>query len=524
MTTTVSSSHTTTVPVTFTEGVEFAKSFNWVDVTGTPVNLTGKEIVWTIDFDGSGRTVGTATVTDAAAGEFDLDLTIFEVSQIGATATEHIGTHKVVARDSVTGIYYRLVSGPTSYVGDIGGETTPPVVEGGTTSSSILNVMDFGAVGDGVTDDTLAIQAAIDACLGGPPEEAYNTQRIASGTVYLPPGNYKISDTLKIYSCHGMKFLGAGVNMTRLMPWGDIDVFIDINGSYLGTFGDFVIHGNGTYDNATVQTVFQMDWDPAVASRSTTTNLVENIYIRELKCVTGFKFSKTPTYQMDSLTVRRCVVYGGWTDGEATWWQTGFEFGNGTHANIYNHWMSNSGSAFYKYGLHFRATNGPVSVRDTGFTGNEIDIRVTGSCRLVFDTIDSENSKRFYYEDGFAAFHSNVEMNCVRFANNGDYLVIPDDGRVIRFGYGGSKILRNVHFEYDGGLDGLKFHIINSYDVPTLITTVGLQTPSALTDLFEIDGSFAGTTPVSVVHMNYMQLTQVGVISYNNFVNEEYIS
>jgi len=40
------------------------------------------------------------------------------------------------------------------------------------------SVMDFGAVGDGIADDTAAIQAAIDAGSGG--------------TVYLPPGDYRV--------------------------------------------------------------------------------------------------------------------------------------------------------------------------------------------------------------------------------------------------------------------------------------------------------------------------------------------
>jgi hypothetical protein len=42
-----------------------------------------------------------------------------------------------------------------------------------------ISVRDYGATGDGVTLDTRAIQAAIDACTN-----------MGGGTVYVPPGNY----------------------------------------------------------------------------------------------------------------------------------------------------------------------------------------------------------------------------------------------------------------------------------------------------------------------------------------------
>jgi hypothetical protein len=61
-----------------------------------------------------------------------------------------------------------------------------------------VSVKDFGAVGDGVTDDTAAIQAAIDSLTS------------IGGTVFFPAGNYKISSTLLIrYSRIGL--IGDGL-------------------------------------------------------------------------------------------------------------------------------------------------------------------------------------------------------------------------------------------------------------------------------------------------------------------------
>jgi Endopolygalacturonase len=54
--------------------------------------------------------------------------------------------------------------------------------------NAYVNVKSYGAVGDNVTDDTAAIQAAIDAAqtAGGP------------NWVYFPPGNYVITDTITL--------------------------------------------------------------------------------------------------------------------------------------------------------------------------------------------------------------------------------------------------------------------------------------------------------------------------------------
>lgn len=49
-----------------------------------------------------------------------------------------------------------------------------------------ISVFDFGATGNGTTDDTVAIQNAVNACYGA--------------SLYFPPGNYKITSAINILS------------------------------------------------------------------------------------------------------------------------------------------------------------------------------------------------------------------------------------------------------------------------------------------------------------------------------------
>ena len=65
----------------------------------------------------------------------------------------------------------------------------------GITDAKIYNVCDFGAVGDGTTLNTKAIQSAIDACHSD-----------SGGTVIIPVGNF-LSGTLELKS--NVTFLSA---------------------------------------------------------------------------------------------------------------------------------------------------------------------------------------------------------------------------------------------------------------------------------------------------------------------------
>ena len=69
----------------------------------------------------------------------------------------------------------------------------------------VYSVKSFGAKGDGVTDDTAAVQAAIDACAA-----------LTGGVVVLPAGHYVLTDTVTIPD--GVTFAGVGKSPTTGSP------------------------------------------------------------------------------------------------------------------------------------------------------------------------------------------------------------------------------------------------------------------------------------------------------------------
>ncbi len=83
-------------------------------------------------------------------------------------------------------------------------------------AADVINVKNHGATGDGVTDDTLAIQAALDAAKN-------NTPR--GGIVFCPMGTYLITSALLIYSDTTLmgesSFGGRG---TKLQATTDINI------------------------------------------------------------------------------------------------------------------------------------------------------------------------------------------------------------------------------------------------------------------------------------------------------------
>lgn len=94
---------------------------------------------------------------------------------------------------------------------------------------AVINVLDFGAVGDGLTDDTAAIQAALDFA-----DE--NVDTVTGGIIYFPRGRYLISATLNVKTTHidglaSLTLVGEGLHNTVIQAKSGFtgSSMIDIN-------------------------------------------------------------------------------------------------------------------------------------------------------------------------------------------------------------------------------------------------------------------------------------------------------
>lgn len=103
-----------------------------------------------------------------------------------------------------------------------------------------VNVKSFGALGDAKTDDTAAIQAALDSLKDG-------------GVLFFPPGEYRVTDTLRIRQDH-TSLIGTGSGTCRIRYVGEkfVDVieiraFNGVKIRNLSIYGGFYTEGNARY-------------------------------------------------------------------------------------------------------------------------------------------------------------------------------------------------------------------------------------------------------------------------------------
>lgn len=147
--------------------------------------------------------------------------------------------------------------------------------------TSIINVLDFGVIGDGVTDNTSAIQSLIDSASS------------SNGVVFFPPGTYICKSRLVAKS--NCTLLGAGKYLSTLsLPQSNInpmDFSLIENTSALSNFSVISL---GFLGNRSVQTTsFTSSSNDGFAigflNGPISNVLFEDLYIREFGATGGAK-------------------------------------------------------------------------------------------------------------------------------------------------------------------------------------------------------------------------------------------
>jgi hypothetical protein len=228
-------------------------------------------------------------------------------------------------------------------------------------ASGLANVQEYGAKGDGSTDDTAAINAAINAATGNASPAA--NVRFPGASVYLPPGIYKVTSDLLIQSVEGFSFAGAGAELTILLASGKgfTTAVLNIDGSAMGSFQGFSISGDGTEGsgNKSLPNAINLTWTTA-ARRSTTGNVFSDIYVRTLKFSCGMRMGAPSgtARQVDGTTIRDVIIVGAGNArfAYATLYLYGFHFGNGITGNQYNFVVYNSSAAGCQAGVYCDAS------------------------------------------------------------------------------------------------------------------------------------------------------------------------
>jgi len=188
------------------------------------------------------------------------------------------------------------------------------------------NVIDFGAVGDGVTDDTVAFTEAITA-----------VSALNGGTVYIPQGVYKISSTLNINNSN-VRLLGVGGDFTHDGGSGvDAATKLVWAGSTDGTFISIVSPSGSTKSKITGCGIFNLELDGAgvagkgIYIKSHNNGIFENIMLSEFRLkslemtcyVSGTELAEAADNQgnmLSNITARNLSTGSGvgfWFDGSS---------------------------------------------------------------------------------------------------------------------------------------------------------------------------------------------------------------
>lgn len=303
-----------------------------------------------------------------------------------------------------------------------------------------INVKTYGATGDGVTNDTTAIQNAI------------NAARPNGDVVYIPSGTYVVSSTLTINSSADTgdyaprcSIRGDGANATRIFRSSGTGPVLNIlGGSAAGihsflTVSDLMIVGNGVGTDGitlnrmafmTLRGVTIMGCDTALVGKNILSSLMQRLVLRWNQ--KGFRFEREAgvfSSDPNGITMISCIignntVHGGAIIGGSTFNMVGGSVeGNGQTADAWGLTMSNAGTegavGVNLSGVYFEGNKGkadlwlPNSAQDVahnvqGCTFNRIDATRWVTNNILLETSSNKRAVLTVMGCGFRGFNNYV--------------------------------------------------------------------------------------------------------------------
>ena len=168
----------------------------------------------------------------------------------------------------------------------------------------------FGATGDGIHDDTKAIQKALDSLTQ--PLINFNTGQTAFMVIYLPAGTYIISSTLVLKGKIGVSFIGESPAST-IIKWKGApkSTMLLATGSAYFKISRFTWNAGGLTDIEAVGLHWRANETNAVSKSSAPVNIEISDNIFTGNCKYGIGGGTVPgegVNQMDSeISIRRCI-------------------------------------------------------------------------------------------------------------------------------------------------------------------------------------------------------------------------
>lgn len=279
------------------------------------------------------------------------------------------------------------------------------------------SVKDFGAVGDGATDDTAAIQAAIDSFS-------------VSGAVYFPKGTYKVSATINLVNKHRISLIGDGVSVTA----------IQAASSFTGTVLINQVHTTIVYGAV---------------------NTISGFYLGGVAGVTtGIKQQYNTNSSLTDLYIQGFSSYGVYAeDCWVSYWQS-IKF-------------QSCGTGFYLNGANHNSSYNSISASNSTVSGGYVggSARVDGNSALVFNSllIDSANAT----SDSLLIIDTGGDQFTVKF--NDCYIgEFADGAQSIIEMISGTAIFENgIIFATDGNLATLTGGVLEIADLELRLNSIG---------------------------------------------------